>query len=176
MIYRFPVFVLLFALAVPVMADRADRQQVVNMEADTASMDDAKKVLILSGNVKLTQGTMLIRAAKVVVTQDVSGFQKGVAHGAPGKPARFKQKREGREDYVEGEAERIEHDARTEKTEFFGNAKVKSGGDEVTGHFIAFDGVTERYVVTGGASSTGETPRRVHATIQPKSSPQSADQ
>jgi len=153
-------------------ADRSDREKAVNMEADRVSVDDPNRVLVFEGNVQLTQGTMSIRASRLVVTQDSAGFQKGVAYGSSGAPARFKQKREGREDFIEGEAERIEHDGRGEKTEFFVNARVKSGGDEVAGHYIAFDSVTERYVVTGGASDpkTGVGPNaRVRAVIQPKS-------
>jgi lipopolysaccharide export system protein LptA len=152
------------------LADRVDRDKPVNLEADKVSVDDAKKVLVFEGNVQLTQGTMSIRAQRLVVTQDASGFQRGVAYGPKGGLAHFKQKREGRDDFIEGEAERIEHDARTEKTEFFNRARVKSGGDEVIGNFIAFDGLSERYLVTGSSAggTTGSSDGRVRATIQPK--------
>jgi lipopolysaccharide export system protein LptA len=160
-------------LAPCVLADRADREKPVNLEADKVSVDDAKKVLVFDGNVLLSQGTMTIRAGKLVVTQDDSGFQRGVATGTANAPARFRQKREGRDDYIEGEAERIEHDARTEKTEFFVRARVKSGGDEVTGNYISFDSITERYLVTGAQASKPGVPSdgRVRATIQPKGKP-----
>lgn len=158
-------------LAAPcVLAERADRDRPVNLEADKVSVDDAKKVLVFDGNVLLSQGTMTIRASKLVVTQDDNGFQRGVATGTANAPARFRQKREGRDDYIEGEAERIEHDARAEKTEFFVRARVKSGGDEVTGNYISFDSITERYLVTGAQTTKQGTPSdgRVRATIQPK--------
>ena len=155
------------------MAERADRDKPVNLEADKVSVDDAKKVLVFDGNVLLSQGTMTIRASKLVVTQDDNGFQRGVATGTANAPARFRQKREGRDDYIEGEAERIEHDARAEKTEFFVRARVKSGGDEVTGSYISFDSITERYLVTGTQASKPGAPSdgRVRATIQPKGKP-----
>ena len=166
-----PTLLVLGLIASPcAFAERADRDKPVNLEADKVSVDDAKKVLVFEGNVLLSQGTMSIRAGKLVVTQDESGFQRGVATGAANAPARFRQKREGRDDYIEGEAERIEHDARTEKTEFFVRARVKSGGDEVTGNYISFDSVTERYLVTGATPSKSGAPSdgRVRATIQPK--------
>lgn len=164
----------LLALATGAGAERADREKPVNLEADKVSVDDAKKVLVFEGNVLLVQGTMTIRAGKLVVTQDENGFQRGVATGGANAPARFRQKREGRDDYIEGEAERIEHDARTEKTEFFVRARVRSGGDEVTGNYISYDNVTERYLVTGTAAASPGTPSdgRVRATIQPKGKPQ----
>jgi lipopolysaccharide export system protein LptA len=152
-------------------AERADRDKPVNLEADKVSVDDAKKVLVFEGNVLLSQGTMTIRAGKLVVTQDANGFQRGVATGAPNAPARFRQKREGRDDFIEGEAERIEHDARTERTEFFVRARVKSGGDELTGSYVSYDGITERYLVSGAQPAKPDvaTDGRVRATIQPKS-------
>lgn len=171
---------LVLLLAFPVRAERADREKPVNLEADKVSVDDTNKVLVFDGNVMLSQGTMSIRASKLVVTQDANGFQRGVASASGGNLARFKQKREGRDDHIEGEADRIEHDARTEKTEFFGRARVRTGGDEVTGNYIAFDGVTERYLVTGGLpASVKADPKnpvqtgdgRVRATIQPKNKP-----
>ena len=163
---------LLTALAMPAYAEKTDREKPINLEADRISIDDIKKQQIFEGNVILTQGTMQIRTNRLVVTQDADGFQKGVATGGANGLARFKQKREGSNDYVEGEGERIEHDAREEKTEFFVRALVKSGLDEVKGQYISYDALTEKYVVTNGAGQTksakGEAQARVRAIIQPK--------
>jgi lipopolysaccharide export system protein LptA len=132
-------------------------------------MDDIKKVSVFEGNVQLTQGTLVIRSDKLVVTQDAQGFQTGVATTGPGGLSHFRQKREGKEEYVDGEAERIEHDGRGEKTQFFGRAHVKSGLDEVRGSYVAYDAKTENYLVTntvGNAAPAGDS--RVRAVIQPK--------
>ncbi|HMX15199.1 MAG TPA: lipopolysaccharide transport periplasmic protein LptA [Rhodocyclaceae bacterium] len=153
------------------LAERADRDRPVNLEADRITVDDVRKVHVLEGNVQLTQGTLLIRTARLTVTQDAEGFQKGIAQGGPGGLAYFRQKREGRDEFVEGQSDRIEHDGRAEKTEFFGHAWVKSGLDEVRGEFISYDGKSENYVVTGGPKGTSSAtgPReRVRAVIQPK--------
>ena len=56
----------------------------IGLEADRISVDDVKKVQIFEGNVVLTQGTLIIRANRIVVTQDEDGFQKGVATGGDG--------------------------------------------------------------------------------------------
>ena len=163
---------LLATLAMPALAEKADKEKPINLEADRISIDDIKKQQIFEGNVILTQGTLQIRTNKLVVTQDADGFQKGVATGGVNGLARFKQKREGADDYVEGEGERIEHDAREEKTEFFVRAWVKSGLDEVKGQYISYDALTEKYVVTNGAGQTktakGAEQARVRAIIQPK--------
>jgi lipopolysaccharide export system protein LptA len=136
-------------------------------------MDDINKVQIFEGKVVMTQGTMRLNTDKLVVTEDADGFQKGVAEGGPNGLARFRQKRDGKNEYIEGEAERIVHDTRSEKTEFFVRAWVKSGQDEVKGHYISYEAPTEKYLVTnskdGAKSATGEPQARVQAKIQPRS-------
>lgn len=165
--------VFLAFLSSSVLAEKADRDKPINIEADRISVDDAKKIHTFEGNVQFIQGTMLIRSDKIVVTQDADGMQTGVASGGPSGLARFRQRREGREDYVEGEAERIVHNSRVEKTEFFQRAHLKSGLDEVRGQYVAFDSKTETYLVTNGSNTantvtqTGKS-TRVTAVIMPK--------
>ena len=164
----------------PAQAEKADRDKPVKIEADRVSVDDLKKVQVFEGNVQLSMGTLTLRAERIVVTQDAQGYQRGVATGSAGALPRFRQKREGSEEFIEGEAERIEHDAKLEKTEFHHRAWMKSGLDEVRGKFISYDAKSENYVVSGGAtpgaagraSSGGE---RVRAIIQPKNRTPASD-
>lgn len=168
----FPIFLatLFAALASSnASAERADRDKPVHLEANRVTVDDVKRTHNFEGNVVLTQGTLVIRTAKLVVTQDAEGFQKGVATGGEGGLARFRQKREGKEEYIDGEAERLEYDSRGEKAEFFNRAFVKSGADEVRGHYISYDGRTEQYLVTATpGANPGSKEGRVTAIIQPK--------
>ncbi|MBI3522952.1 MAG: lipopolysaccharide transport periplasmic protein LptA [Betaproteobacteria bacterium] len=161
------------ALSLPAFAEKADRDKPVNLEADKIVIDDAKKINVFEGNVQLVQGTLVIRCEKLVVTQDADGFQTSVATGGPGGLAHFRQKREGRDAYVDGEAERIVYDGKADKTEFFLRARIKSGQDEVRGQYIAYDGKNENYVVTSGPAGATAAPvpgkdNRVRAVIQPK--------
>lgn len=152
------------------LAERADRDKPMNLEANRITIDDAKKVQIFEGNVQLVQGTIVVRAEKIVVSQDADGFQRGTALGGGGRLATFRQKREGKDEYIEGEAERIEYFGKADKVELFGQAHVKSGLDEVHGQYISYDGTTENYVVSGGPADAakGGKPERVRAVIQPK--------
>lgn len=171
---------LLTAIALPAQAEKADREKPMNIEADRMSMDDIKKIQVFEGNVIVTQGTMQILTNKLVVTQDADGFQKGVATGGADGLARFKQKRDGVDEYMEGEAERVEHDTREEKTEFFIRGWVKNGQDEVKGPYISYDALTEKYLVTNGSggqkTATGAAQARVRAIIQPKGKNAPAEQ
>jgi hypothetical protein len=57
-----------------------------------------KKTQVFEGNVQLVKGTLVIRAERIVVSQDDDGYQRGVATGTAGTPPRFRQKREGQDD------------------------------------------------------------------------------
>jgi lipopolysaccharide export system protein LptA len=156
----------------PALAERADREKPVNLEADRITVDDLKKVQVFEGNVQLVQGTLVIRTDRLVVTQDAEGFQQGTAYGGAGGLARFRQKREGKDEFIEGEAERIEYESKAEKAQFYVRAMVRSGLDEVRGQYISYDGKTERYLVTSGpdgtSAMTAGKPDRVRAVIQSK--------
>ena len=112
---------------------------------------------------------MVLKAERVIITEDRYGFQKGTAFSGKKGLAYFRQKREGKDEYVEGEAERIEYDTNTEVAELFHRAWVKSGEDQVKGDYIWYDAVNEKYLVTAGETRTptGAAPR-VRAVIQPK--------
>lgn len=168
---------LLLALAAgPAAAERADRSKPVDIEADRMSVDDRNKVHVFEGSVVLTQGTLVIKGDKLVVTQGPDGFQKGVATVSGNKLATFRQKRDGSNEYIDGEAERIEYDSRTEQARLFRRARVTSGGDEVRGNYIEYDSMSENYFATnapGAGSAPSAAPAaggdaRVRAVIQPK--------
>ncbi len=147
-------------------AERVDRDKPLHLSADQVLMDDARQISTFTGNVQLTQGTMLIRGDKIVVMQDKDGFKRGTAYG---NTASFRQKREGLDEYVEGYGERIEYDTRAETVDFYVQARVKRNLDEVRGEHITYSAKTEIFQVSGsGAGSGNAPPRRVHAVLQPK--------
>ena len=154
-----------------VWAERSDREKPVNLEADRVDLDDAKKEAVFEGNVTLTQGTLLIKADKIIVKQDADGFQYGIAYGSP---AHFRQKREGFDDFIEGFSERLEYDGKADKVQLFTNARIQRGRDEVRGDYIAYNAITEFFQVIGGgktAATPGNPQGRVRAVIQPKPKP-----
>lgn len=150
-------------------AEKADRDKPLQIEANRVSIDDGKKIQILEGDVLLTKGTMVLKADRVVVTEDAYGFQKGTAFAGKGGLARFRQKRDGSDQYIEGEAERIEYDTHSEVLELFHRAWVKNGDDQIKGDYIWYDTVSEKYLVTAGESRDARgAPPRVRVVIQPK--------
>ncbi len=159
---------LVLASSGPLLAERADRDKPVTLEADRVEIDDQKKEATFIGNVTLTQGTLVIKGDRIIVKQDASGFQSGIAHGSP---AYFRQKREGVDEYIEGFAQRLEYDGKAEKVEMFTSARLQRGPDEVRGDYISYNATTEFFQVIGGgktAATPGNPHGRVRAIIQPK--------
>lgn len=176
MILRFLTLSLCLLATQNVLAEKADRDKPMQLEANRITIDDAKKIQILEGDVLVTKGTMSLKADRIVITEDQYGFQKGTAFGGKDGLARFRQKREGLEEYVDGEAERIEYNSNSEVAELFHRAWVKSGEDQVRGDYIRYDAVSEKYLVTAGENRDPKgPPARVRAIIQPKNKSTESD-
>ncbi|MDD2722083.1 MAG: lipopolysaccharide transport periplasmic protein LptA [Gallionella sp.] len=160
----FSVLLLLFAQASH--AERGDSEQPINIEADRVLIDNATQISTFEGKVQMTQGTMVIRADKVVVVQDAGGMKHGTAYG---HTASFRQKRDGLDEYVEGYAERIEYDMGTDVVDFYVQARVKRSQDDVRGDHITYNAKTETFQAGGSKAAGGEAPSRVRAVLHPKS-------
>jgi lipopolysaccharide export system protein LptA len=166
---------LLWVLAGTAQAEKADRNQPMNVEADALRYDDAKQISVFSGNVVITKGTLILRAARVEVRQDAQGYQQGVATAAPGQLAYFKQKRDGLDEFMEGEAQSIEYNGRADTVKFVGRAVLRrlrgaTMVDETSGALITYDNTTDTFSVDGGSqNATPANPGgRVRAIIGPR--------
>lgn len=172
------------SLALPARAERADRAKPLTIEADQpGTLDLIKQVVVFNGNVVVAQGTMAIRAERVEVRERPDGHRSATALGSAGKPASFRQKREGVDETIEGQAERIEYDSRGDVVRFAGNAQVRrlrgsTPADEITGSLITYDNGNETFSVQGapaqaGGSASAPGSGRVRVVITPK--PEAAD-
>jgi lipopolysaccharide export system protein LptA len=164
----------LLALAGPALAERSDRRQPMVVEADRDGvLDLQRQVLVYSGNVVISQGTMVLRAERVEMRTLPDGFRAASALGAPGKPASWRQKRDGVDETVEGTADRIEFDGRADTLRFVGNGAVRrlragTVADEITGERILWDNTAEVFRVEGGAVSATNPGGRVRAVLSPR--------
>lgn len=151
-------------LAAPAHAEKADRDKPVNLEADTVTLDDIRKVGVYQGNVILSQGTLMLRADRVQVTQNADGLERV---SATGRPVAFRPKLDDREEFIEGFADRIEYNGVTSQLELIGQARLRRGTDELRGAQISYNANTEFYKVVGEPGA--QTPSgRVRAVIRPK--------
>ena len=157
-----------------VQAEKADRAKPLNVEADQPSkLDLQKKVVVFNGNVVISKGTLVIRAAKVEVRETADGYQLATATGSPGKPATFRQKRDGVDEHIEGQAERLEYDSKADTVRFVNSAVVRrlrgaAVADEITGSVVSYDASSEVFSVSGGAPNANGTGGRVRAVLTPR--------
>lgn len=164
----------LAAAAWPAHAEKADRSKPMSVEADKpGSLDLLKQVLVFNGNVVIAQGTMVIRADRVEVKESPDGYRMAAAIGSPGRLASYRQKRDAPGEWVEGTAERIDYDARTDTLRFSGNASVRrlrgaEAADEITGGSIVWDNSAELFSVAGGAATPTNPSGRVRVTLSPR--------
>lgn len=168
-------------VAAPAWADKADRNQPMVVVAEREGvLDLQRQVLVHTGNVVVSQGSMVLRAERVEMRTLPDGHRFASATGSAGKPATWRQKREGLDETVEGAADRIEFDGRADTLRFLGNGVVRRlrGGavaDEITGDRILWDNTAEVFRVEGGTVSPTNPGGRVRAVLSPRAeSPASA--
>ncbi|MEO6361901.1 MAG: lipopolysaccharide transport periplasmic protein LptA [Caldimonas sp.] len=165
----------LTAAAPGVGAEKADRFKPLNVEADLpGKIDLLNQFVVFNGNVVVTKGTMTIRAARIEVRELPDGYHTAVAFGSPGQHATFRQKRDVPDEYIAGDAERLEYDGKSDVVRFVNNASVRrlrgsEAADEISGNLVTYDSTTEVFNVSGGAPATAANPGgRVRATLTPK--------
>ena len=158
----------------PVQAEKADRSKPMVVEADLpGTVDLQRQVVVFNGNVSISQGTMVMRAERVEMREMPNGYRAATALGSPGKPATWRQRRDGVDEVVEGSADRIEFDGRADTMRFLGNGAVRrlragAVADEITGGSIVWDNIAEVFRVEGGATSATNPSGRVRVILSPR--------
>jgi lipopolysaccharide export system protein LptA len=170
--------ILMVVLALPAgaWAEKADRHKPMQIDADTLRFDNLKQVSVYSGGVMVSKGTIRLRGAQLEVRQDPEGFQFALVTGSAASLAFFRQKREGVDEFIEGEGEIIEYDGRTDTVKFTNKAQLRRLrgsvlADEITGGLIVYDNLSETFSVDGNSSkSVGTEPAtgRVRVVLTPK--------
>lgn len=170
------VAVLAAGLAAPALAEVADSDKPMHIESDALRYESQQQRSTFSGNVVVTKGTIVMRGAELVVTQGDDGVQSAVMKAAAGKRAFFRQKRDGVNEFTEGEARTIEYDGKQDTVHLVGDAEMRrlvgsKMQDRLTGGTIVYDNVTEVYTVQSGGASGGTKQAgsggRVRATLMP---------
>jgi len=156
------------------LAEKADRDKPMNVEADSLKHDDQQQLTIFTGKVHMTKGTLVLKAARMEVKQDSQGNQMANLWAEPGERIFFRQKREGLDEYTEGEAESAIYNSQANTLTLMRRAELRLlrgalVADRIQGQEILVNNTTEVFTVDGkpsGGSSTGNP--RVKATITPR--------
>jgi lipopolysaccharide export system protein LptA len=111
--------------------------------------------------VRLTQGSILFQADKVIVFKQARQLQKVVAYGGP---VRLRQKMEADKGEMRAEAQQMEYLPESDRLFLQGDARLWQGGSEFSGERIEYQLKNEVVGARGDKKQDG----RVHIVIQPK--------
>ncbi len=140
-----------------------DNAQPIELEADSARIDERSGVSIYTGNVKLIQGSRRLDADRLTVERTAAGDRLV----AEGQPATFSQQPDDKPEPVEGRALHIDYHTGQERVILTGKAEVWQGGNRFASERIVYDVASD--TVRGGQASPGSQPgERVRITIQPQ--------
>ena len=159
---------LLALLALPAAAEKADREKAIRYSANSLDGNQAEGSVILNGKVEVQQGTILLRADRVVLKQQADGSYNATASG---KPVTFRQKMDDSDEYVDAQALRIEYLGSKDLVELYEQGWIKRGKDEVRGSFLTYNSSNGQFAGRGSWPPAGTAPNpegRVVGVIQPK--------
>ncbi|MGV6826533.1 MAG: lipopolysaccharide transport periplasmic protein LptA [bacterium] len=142
------------------MALSTDRDQPVEVVADSVEIDEAAGTSIYIGEVEINQGSIQLLADKVTVFYQQSKVQRLLAEG---KPVKFRQLPDDSKEYVKGRGNRVEYMVQTEELILTDNAVLTQGKDSFSSDRIVYD--RHQAKLKAGAAAQGK--QRVRVTIQP---------
>lgn len=157
-----------------VRAERADRLKPVQVEADRMQHDETRQLTLLTGQVQAVKGTLVMRAARMEIQQDAQGQQVVRFWAEPGQRVYFRQKREGLDEFIEGEAVQAVYDGRQDQMTLTDRAEariLRQGitADRLEGQRIVYNNSTEVISVDGKPRESATSGRpRVRAVLAPK--------
>jgi lipopolysaccharide export system protein LptA len=139
-------------------AEKADSRKPTNISAEYTVFDGKTNTKTLTGKVELSRGTLLIRAENAIETETSDGGGSVSLSGHNGSQVFFRQKRDGGEDlWIEGSADRVEYDKKSEVVKFIANAQVRYLSQqkitqEQNGEFLSYDSLNDVFTATNSTS------------------------
>lgn len=159
----------LAAICTPAAAEKSDRDKPIRYSANSLDGNETDGSVILNGKVEINQGTIVLKADRVVLKQQPDG---GYNATATGKPVTFRQKMDASDEYVDAQALRIEYLGSKELVELYDQGWIKKGKDELRGNFLTYNSsngaFAGRGTIAGAPGAATGVDGRVSGVIQPK--------
>jgi lipopolysaccharide export system protein LptA len=157
----------LLLAAAPAAAEKTDREKPIRYSANNLDGNEAEQTVLLSGRVEVTQGTIVMKADRVVLKQQPDGTYNV---SATGKPVTFRQKMDNSDEYVDAQALRVEYLGSKDLVELYDQSWIKRGNDELRGNFLTYNSATGAFAGRGSWPPAGQPAGdgRVTGVIQPK--------
>jgi len=146
------LLVVSFMLSSSAHALSSDRDQPADIEADEVEFDLKKGTRLFVGNVIVIQGTLRLKADRLLGVYKNGTLETATAWGSL---ARFKQRPDGKQHDVEGWAKKIVVNETQNTLTLIGKASLKQNQDIARGQTIVYNMATDTLKVKGGAKMKG---------------------
>lgn len=148
------------------MALSSDKNEPIELEADSADLNDKKGISIYRGNVILNQGSTQLRAEMLTLFHNQQ--HKLTKIEAVGSPASFKQRPDGQKMDVKAKANKMLYYVNKETINLYGNALFYQGKNSFSGDKIVYDTKNDIVKASSKKTSSGKTKSsgRVKVVIQ----------
>jgi lipopolysaccharide export system protein LptA len=144
-------------------AEKADAGKEAVFEFESLNVDDVNQINTMTGKVTIIKGTLVLRADKAVVRQTPQENTEVLLTASGLGSVNFRQKRDGGPDlWIEGEAQRIEYDERTDVVKLFTAARIRQYNgtrmtEEIESEFISYDSIREMFTARNDASGVSRS-------------------
>jgi len=140
---RQPTLLLLLLLPLQGVALDSDKDQPIEINSDSAELQEQEGISIYSGNVRMTQGSLEIDADRIELFFPEKRLSKAVIYGDKGRQAYFQQIPKKGEKAVRGTANRIVYQVDPDEIRLLGTEKGEAvfcqKGSEQKGKRITYD-------------------------------------
>ena len=120
------------------LALKEDTNQPINIVSDNQSLDMNNRVVTFTDNVVITQGSIIVKASKVVITRPAENSKQKDKVEAFGNPVTFHQVMDDGKP-VDGKANKVVYDLGTEFLTLTGDAELKQLDSKINGSVITYD-------------------------------------
>jgi len=141
-----------------------DSDQELTLEAVSAEFDETLGMTTYTGEVVMQQGSMVIRADKLVIYGKLDSANKVIATG---KPAKFQQTAKIDAQPVRASANKLEYEVSNETLVLVGNAALDQEGSSLKSNLIKYD-VKKALVKAGSKKDATDGDDRVRMVIPAK--------
>ena len=163
------LLILLSSFSLQTWALSSDKDQPIDLEADSADIDDKQGVSVYRGNVVLSQGSMVLNAQVLTLYHNKKRqLSKAIATGSPSK---FKQRPDGKDSDMHATANKMIYFVLEDKIHLLDDAVLWQNKDSFRGNKIIYDTKAGSVKATGGVNIKGDKKKskeRIRVTIQPR--------
>ena len=169
-------FLVLLSMNIPkdALAEKADQDKPIILEAEKVSGNDTSQVYDLNGEVLLIKGSIIVTGEDGNIKIDPEGYEFIDVKGTPEAVATFRQRREGlANEFMQGHGAHAIYDAKTEILTLIGSASLKrllnmQMLDQLHGWKIEYDDVKQYYRVFPPTDAKSDAQPLARAILAPR--------